>query len=59
MLCALGVVVAALHDSEPPRAGLAKLAGVLAVVAVALATIAMVTGPEEQFNPLPSPSAEE
>ena len=59
VLCALGVVVAALHDREAPRAGLARLAGVLAVVAVVLATISMVTGPEEQANPLPSPAAEE
>jgi hypothetical protein len=59
VLCALGVVVAALHDRESPRAGLARLAGLLAAAAVVLATITMVTGPEEQFNPLPSPSAEE
>jgi hypothetical protein len=59
VLCALGVVVAALHDREAPRAGLARLAGVLAVAAVVLATITMVTGPEEQANPLPSPAAEE
>ncbi len=59
VLCALGVVVAALHDREAPRAGLARLAGVLAVAAVVLATISMVTGPEEQVNPLPSPAAEE
>ena len=58
-LCALGVVVAALHDRESPRAGLARLAGVLAVVAVVLGTISMVSGPEEQGNPLPSPGAEE
>ena len=59
VLCALGVVLAALHDRESPRAGLARLAGVLAVVAVVLATISMVTGPEEQTNPLPSPASEE
>jgi hypothetical protein len=57
-LCALGVVVAALHDRELPRAGLARIAGALAVVAVVLGTITMVTGPEEQTNPLPSPAAE-
>ena len=59
VLCALGVVVAALHDREAPRAGLARLAGALAVVAVVLGTISMLTGPEEQTNPLPSPAAEE
>ena len=58
-LCAIGVVIALLHDREAPRAGLARLAGVLAVAAVVLATISMVTGPEEQVNPLPSPAAEE
>jgi hypothetical protein len=58
VLCALGVVVAALHDREAPRAGLARLSGVLAVVALVLATITMVTGPEEQSNPLPTPAAE-
>ena len=59
VLCALGVVVAALHDREAPRAGLAKVAGGLAVAALVLGTITMVTGPEEQVNPLPSPAAEE
>jgi hypothetical protein len=59
VLCALGVVVAALHDREVPRAGLARVAGVLVVLVVVLATISMVTGPEEQVNPLPSPAAEE
>ena len=55
---ALGVVVAALHDSESPRGGLAKLAGALGAAAVVLATVTMVSGPEEQVNPLPSPGAE-
>jgi hypothetical protein len=59
VLCALGVVVAALHDREAPRAGLAKLAGGLAAVALVLGTLTMLTGPEEQVNPLPSPAAEE
>jgi hypothetical protein len=58
-LCALGVVVAALHDREIPRAGLAKVAGALAVLALALGTVTMVTGPEEQVNPLPSPAADD
>ena len=53
-LCALGVVVAALHDRESPRAGLARLAGVLAVVAVVLGTISMVSGPEEQGTRCPA-----
>jgi formate-dependent nitrite reductase membrane component NrfD len=57
VLCALGVVVAALHDRETPRAGLARVAGGLAVVALVLGTVTMVSGPEEQVNPLPSPSA--
>lgn len=59
VLCALGVVVAALHDRETPRAGLARLAGGLAAVAVVLAILSMISGPDEQVNPLPSPSAEE
>jgi hypothetical protein len=59
VLCALGVVVAALHDREVPRAGLAKVGGGLAAVALVLGTITMVTGPEELVNPLPSPAAEE
>lgn len=59
VLCALGVVVAALHDREVPRAGLAKVAGGLAVLALLLGTLAMVAGPDEQTNPLPSPAAEE
>ena len=58
VLCALGVVVAALHDREVPRAGLARVAGGLVVVAVVLGTLTMLTGPEEQTNPLPSPAAE-
>ena len=59
VLCALGVVVAALHDREVPRAGLAKVAVGLAAVAVVLGTITTLTGPEEQTNPLPSPAAGE
>jgi hypothetical protein len=59
VLCALGVVVAALHDHEAPRAGLAQVAGGLAAVAVVLGTLTMVTGPEQQVNPLPSAAAEE
>ena len=58
VLCALGVVVAALHDRESPRGGLAKLAGALVAAAVVLGTITMVSGPDEQVNPLPSPGAE-
>ena len=56
-LCALGVVVAALHDRELPRAGLARVAGALVVVALALGTVTALTGPDEMVNPLPSPSA--
>jgi hypothetical protein len=58
-LCALGVVLAGLHDREQPRAGLTRLAAALAVVAIALGTVTMTTGvQEERVNPLPSPAAE-
>ncbi len=56
-LCTLGVVVAALHDREQPRNGLAKLAAALGVVALGLGTLAMTTGVQhQQVNQLPSPS---
>jgi hypothetical protein len=58
-LCALGVVVAALHDREQPRERLTRLAAALAVVALALGALAMTQGvQDEQVNPLPSPKAE-
>ena len=59
-LCALGVVVALLHDREQPREGLKKLAAALVVVALALGTLSMTMGVQEmKVNPLPSPAAEE
>lgn len=58
-LCALGVVIALLHDREQPRDGLRKLAAGLLVLAVALGTLSMTTGNQvERVNPIPSPSAE-
>ena len=58
-LCALGVVVAMLHDREQSRDGLVKLAVGLLVVALAFATLSMTTGvQEERVNPIPSPGAE-
>lgn len=59
VLCALGVVVAALHDREEPAESLRKLAVGLVVAAVALGALAMTTGVQEtQTNPVPSPEAE-
>ena len=58
-LCALGVVVAALHDREQPCARLQMVAVGLVVAALALGTPAMTTGVQtELVNPLPSPAAE-
>jgi hypothetical protein len=58
-LCALGVVVAGLHDREQPRGGLTRVAAGIAVLALALGTLSMTTGVQEQrVNPLPSPTAE-
>jgi len=58
-LCALGVVLAALHDREQPRDGLFKLGAGLLVTALVLGTLAMTMGVQDQMvNPLPSPSAE-
>lgn len=56
-LCALGVVVAVVHDRElDRRAGLRVLAAV-AVVALVLGVLAMTQGvQEEQVNPLPGPA---
>ncbi|HET9422488.1 MAG TPA: hypothetical protein VFO49_15215 [Nocardioides sp.] len=57
-LCGLGVLIALLHDREQPRAGLAKVTAGVAVLALALGTMAMTTGvTEEHVNPLPSPNA--
>ena len=56
-LCGLGVLVALLHDREQPRQGLRGLVAGVAVVALALGTLSMVTGPQEDIaNPLPSSS---
>ena len=56
-LCGLGVLVALLHDREQPREALRRLAAGVAVVALALGTLSMVTGPQEVLtNPLPSSS---
>jgi ABC-type branched-subunit amino acid transport system permease subunit len=58
-LCVLGVLVAALHDREQPRGTLLKAAGATAVVAVALGSLSMTMGAQEELvNPLPSPAAE-
>ena len=58
-LCALGVVVAAWHDRELPRRRLTRLAGGLAVLALAFGVLAMTQGvQEERVNPLPSPTLE-
>jgi hypothetical protein len=58
-LCALGVVVAGLHDREQLRGGLTKLAAGIVVLALALGTLSMTMGvQEERVNPLPSPAAE-
>jgi hypothetical protein len=56
-LCVLGVIVAALHDRELPRAGLVRLGAVIAVGGIVLATLSAVTGPDQMVNPIPSPSA--
>lgn len=59
-LCALGVVVALLHDREQPREGLKKLAAALVVVALAVGTLSMTMGVQEtKVNPLTSPAAED
>lgn len=58
-LCVLGVLVALLHDREQARAGLARVAAGVAVLALAFGTLAMTTGvDEEHVNPIPSPGAE-
>ena len=55
VLCALGVVLALLHDRERPRRPLLILLGVIALVAVVTATLAITTGVQDvMINPLPS-----
>lgn len=52
-LCALGVVVALLHDREAPRQRLVVGLAVLAAVALTLGVLAMTQGvPETMVNPL-------
>jgi hypothetical protein len=58
-LCAIGVLVAVLHDREQPRRGLAKVTAAVAVVALALGTLSMTTGVQDEIvNPLPGPAYE-
>jgi hypothetical protein len=58
-LCALGVLVAALHDREQPRGRLAKVTVAAVVVALALGTLSMTMGVQDEIvNPLPGPAAE-
>ena len=53
-LCAIGVVVAMLHDREQPRQTLVRVLVGLALVAVVLCVLAMTTGVQEvMVNPLP------
>ncbi len=54
-LCAIGVVVAMLHDREQQRGPLVRVLAVLGLVAVVLFVLAMTTGVQEvMVNPLPS-----
>ena len=53
-LCAIGVVVALLHDREEPRLPLLRVLVGLGVVAVVLFVLSMTTGVQEvMVNPLP------
>ncbi|WP_433156987.1 hypothetical protein [Kribbella sp. CA-247076] len=55
VLCALGVVLALLHDRERPRRPLLIALGVIVVVAAVTAVLAITTGVQEvMINPLPS-----
>ncbi|TCC57666.1 hypothetical protein E0H73_30350 [Kribbella pittospori] len=55
VLCALGVVLALLHDRERPRGPLFVVLGVMVAVAVVTAGLAITTGVQEvMINPLPS-----
>ncbi|MFG1813841.1 hypothetical protein ACGFIF_08765 [Kribbella sp. NPDC049174] len=55
VLCALGVVLALLHDRERPRGQLLVALGVIVALAVVTAVLAITTGvPEVMINPLPS-----
>lgn len=56
-LCALGVVVAVLHDREVDRSRGLRVLGGVAALACVLGVLAMTQGvQEEQVNPLPGPS---
>ena len=53
-LCAIGVLIALLHDREQPRLPLLRVLVVLGVVAVVLFVLSMTTGVQEvMVNPLP------
>lgn len=53
-LCAMGIIIALLHDREQPRQGLFRLLGFVAVAAVVLCALAMTMGVQEvMVNPLP------
>jgi hypothetical protein len=55
VLCALGVVLALLHDHEQRRTGLFVALGIIAVAAVVTAVLAITTGVQDvMINPLPS-----
>ena len=55
VLCALGVVIALLHDRERPRKNLMIALAVLTVLAVVTCVLAITTGVQEtMINPLPS-----
>jgi hypothetical protein len=55
-LCAIGVVIAMLHDREQDRRRLFQVLGVLAVAAVVLFVLSMTTGVQEvMVNPLSPP----
>lgn len=55
VLCALGVVLALLHDRERPRRPMLLLLGVIAICAVVTATLAITTGVQDvMINPLRS-----
>jgi formate hydrogenlyase subunit 3/multisubunit Na+/H+ antiporter MnhD subunit len=53
-LCAIGVIVAMLHDSEQPRQALFRVLVGVTVVAAVFCVLAMTTGVQEvMVNPLP------
>jgi hypothetical protein len=55
VLCAIGVIIAMLHDREQERRPLVRVLAVLGVVAVVLFVLTMTTGVQDvMVNPLPS-----